>query len=538
MVAGLYSSIYLEIMKKQLTRAATLLLLSHITYAQGPAADYADDAFRFSDFTQSGTARFRGLGGNHSALGGDASNLFGNPAGLGFYNRSELSFSPSLNLANNQSTFLGAQTTGNQGKVSVGQFGAILAGRNDNGTRRWRRTAFGITYSQSVNFHDYIDARGRNLNPNSSIAQTYINAANDEEYSETELDNDYDPSTNQVSFREAAAYRLFLINPTDIPAQNYSGPPYTRFDANTPKEQRATISRSGAHSQWTLAYAGNLDDKLYIGASVALTRLRYASEFIFTETPIGGRTFANYGQTNRFDVSGSGFNATLGLIYRLSSQLQIGATIVSPSVGSVRETFNQRLSAVANDPALQLRTNSIDVVTPFDNFEYTLQTPLRASGGLTYFIGGGKIGFVTATAEYVGYSGMRVRTSYFDTQLDNTDFRNDVQGAVQDTYQNVLNVRGGAEFRLGLFRLRGGVAYLPSAYKLDLDRVARADRDKILISGGLGVRNERFFADLSGSYLTTKSGFSPYQLPSDVDTPTVLTSNRNANATLSIGVFF
>lgn len=525
-------------MKKLFVCAITSVLLSSVARAQGPAADYADDAFRFSDFTQSGTARFRGLGGNQASLGGDASNLFGNPAGLGFYNRSELSFSPSLNIANSQSTFLGAQTTGTRGRPGIGQFGAILAGKSDNGSRRWRRTAFGITYSQSANFHDYIDARGRNLNPNSSIAQTYVNAANSEAYSETALDEDYDPATNQVSFREAAAYRLFLINPTDIPAQNFSGPPYTRFDVTTPKDQRATISRSGVHSQWSLAYAGNLDDKLYVGASVALTRLRYSSEFIFTETPVGGRMFANYGQTNRFDVSGSGFNVTIGLIYRINSQLQVGATVVSPSVSAVRETFNQRLSAVANNPALQLRTNNVDVVTPFDNFEYSLQTPLRASGGLTYFIGGGKTGFVTATAEYVGYGGTRVRTSYFDTQVDNTNFRNDVRQAVQSTYQNVLNVRGGAEFRLGLFRLRGGVAYLPSAYKLDLDRVARADRAKLLISGGFGIRNERFFGDLSGSYLTTKSGFSPYQLTSDIDTPTVLTSNRNANLTLSVGVFF
>ena len=107
-------------------------------------------------------------------------------------------------------------------------------------------------------------------------------------------------------------------------------------------------------------------------------------------------------------------------------------------------------------------------VDPSNNFQYSLQTPLRASGGATYFLSKGKIGFLTATAEYVGYQGMRVRTSAFTNQQDNTDFKNDVTRFVQETYQNVMNVRAGAEIRAGLLRLRAGVGYLPSAYKVDL----------------------------------------------------------------------
>jgi hypothetical protein len=516
--------------------SAILLSCTGLAFGQGPAADYADDAFRFSDFSQSGTARFRGLGGNQTALGGDASNLSGNPAGLAFYNRSELSISPSFNLVNNKSTFLGSETTINGGKFNIGQLGLILAGSSNN-TRRWRRTAFGVSYSQSTNFFDKIDARGVNRNPNSSIAQTYANAANAGNYSEADLNDDYDPTSNTVSFREAAAYRLYLINPTDLGA-NGSGPPYTRLDATTAKDQRATLSRSGTHSQWTISYAGNLDDKLYIGGSIALTRLRYSSEYIFLEAPINGRDLVNYSQINRFDVTGNGFNATLGLIYKLSNDLQVGATLTSPTFSSAHEAFTQTLT-VNTTSTIQLNgPNQIDVVSPYDNFDYSLQTPLRASGGATYFLGKGKIGFITATAEYVGYGGMRVRTSYFNTQQDNSDFKNDVKQVIQTSYQNVVNLRAGAEIRAGLLRLRAGVAYLPSAYKLDLDRVAKGDRDKLLLSAGLGVRNERFFADLSGSYLTYKTGFTPFQLSSSADTPTVATNNSNTNLMLSFGVFF
>lgn len=526
-------------MFKQFFFSATLVLLSPLAFGQGAAFDYADDAFRFSDFNQSGTARFRGIGGNHAALGGDASNLAGNAAGLAFYNRSEVSISPSFMSSNNQSNFLDQQTTGSNSKVSIGQFGAIFAG-GTNGSRRIRRSAWGITYSQSANFFDYSDARGLNKNVNSSIVQSYANGANAAAYSEQELSDAFAPGNRQADFKEAAAYGLFLIDPTTTTTPSYSGPPYRPSniaDLNQ-KDQRSTLTRSGAHSQWTLAYASNLDDKLYIGGSIALTRLKYSSEFIFLETPINGVTFANYGQTNRFDVRGNGINASLGIIYKVIPDLQIGATIVSPTFSSANEVFSQTLTAVAKDPALQLKTNYVDVVDPSNNFEYTLQTPLRASGGATYFLNKGKLGFITATAEYVGYQGMRVRTSAFNTQQENADFKNDVKDEVQKTYQNVLNLRAGAEIRAGLLRLRAGVAYLPGAYKFDLDRVAKADRAKLLLSAGLGIRNDRFFADLAGSYLTFKSGYSPYQLNNDINSPTVAISNRNANLMLSVGVFF
>jgi len=539
-------------MKNHFLSTAFLLLVAQATFGQGAATDYADDAFRYSDFSLNGTARFRALGGNHAALGADASNLSGNPAGLGFYNRSEFSISPSYNGVSNRSTFLDGQTTGSNGKVSVGQLSLILAGR-DNGDRRWRRSTFGLSYSQSVNFNDYVSARGINNNRASSIAQTYVNAANAGDadypngYTGPGINDLYNADLNQAGSAAAAAYQLYLIDPTRLVGQDSQGndvygAPFSRRDVNNTKEQRATLSRSGAHSQWTLAYAGNLDDKFYVGGSIGVTRLRYSSEYIFTELPINGTGFYNYGQNNRFTVTGTGINATLGMIYKVAPELQLGAALTTPTFSSVREVFAQSVFADPADPNILNGTygpqppSSVDVVTPSDNFDYTLQTPLRASGGATFFLG--KSGFITATAEYVGYSGMRVRTSVFSSASDNTAFRDDVRQAVQDTYQSVVNLRAGAEVRAGIVRLRAGVGYLPSAYKFDLDRVPASDRAKLLITAGLGIRNDRFFADLSGAYLTYKSGLTPFSLPSNNDTPTVLTTNRNTNVTLSIGTFF
>ena len=48
------------------------------------------DALRYSYLDVSGTARFCGLAGAFSALGGDLSAIHQNPAGLGIYRKSSI----------------------------------------------------------------------------------------------------------------------------------------------------------------------------------------------------------------------------------------------------------------------------------------------------------------------------------------------------------------------------------------------------------------------------------------------------------------
>lgn len=525
---------------KQLFFSSALVLVAHLSFGQATGyAEYADDAFRYSNFNQNtGTARMRGLGGNHTALGGDASNVFGNPAGLGFYNRSEVSITPTINATSNKSLYLGSNTTATNSNVNIGQFGLIFAGRGNNINTTLRRSTFGITYSQSTNFSEQVIGAGTNRNTNSSIVQPYINDANYGQngagYSEADLNNAFDPNTKLANYPAAAAYQLFLINPTDL-GNNGSGPPYTRFDANVPLNQQATINRTGNHSQWTLAYAGNFNDKFYVGGSLAITHLKYTQDYTLTEAPINGVYFNSYGQNQLLTITGNGIGVSLGAIYKVDPNLQVGATVISPSFSGLHETYDQTLFI---SPKATIKPNNTSVGVPTNQFDYSLTTPFRASGGVTYFLGTSKVGFITATAEFVGYGGLRASTSAFNNTLDNQDFHDGVKYNVKQTYQNVVNFRAGAEFRAGILRLRAGAAYMPSAYKLDLDRVAKADRSTVLFSAGLGVRTTRFFADASGSYTTTKTGFSPYVLPNDSDTPTVNTTQNRTNIGISVGVFF
>jgi hypothetical protein len=87
-----------------------LFSLAVIVAATGELrAQYSEDALRFSRSQWGGTARFKAIGAQ-TGVGGDLSSVGGNPAGIGFFTRSEISITPEFNGYNNSSSYLGQQT--------------------------------------------------------------------------------------------------------------------------------------------------------------------------------------------------------------------------------------------------------------------------------------------------------------------------------------------------------------------------------------------------------------------------------------------
>jgi hypothetical protein len=507
-----------------------LFVLASTTLSLG---QYVGDAFRFSEITQTGTARFQGVGGNHAGLGGDASAVSGNPAGLGFYNRSELSISPSFNSINTSSTYINRITTDSKINPNVAQASLIIAGSPQSINSKWKRTSIGISYTRQQSFQNVFNYSGRNNR--SAYADAAIEKANNRNISSEELDKDYDTKTQTANSLDGAYYQLYMINPSTA-----LGPPYVRYDREIPTDQSGTFESTGAHTDWSFAYAGNYDDKLYVGASVSFNRIRYNYTNSLNDTFVNGTVFRGSNHTEDLQVSGNGVKVSLGIIYKASPQIQFGASVTSPTFSTMKETFNEIVSAdiigiPTQDPNGNPTTFVPDVtqigLVPYD-FEYSITGPFRASGGITYFVGKG--GFITGTLEYVGYPGMRVSTTNLSA-IDNSDFRNNNKREVQNTYNSAVNVRLGGEYRLGVFRARAGVAYLSDPYRVKFDNI---NRSKVLLSGGVGFRSERFFVDVTGIYNTYKSAFTPYNLNNSRDYASVDITNRSVNVLFSLGTFF
>jgi hypothetical protein len=511
---------------------AICLLVSSSAFAQ-----YASDAFRYSEINQTGTARFQAVGGNHAALGGDPSSISGNPAGLGFYNRSEVTFSPGFNNINTDSKYIDRVTAAGKSTANVTNASLVITSQ-PGFQRKWKRTSLGISFSRQQSFQNRFTYRG--LNNKSSFLDRAVEDANSVGWTDQDYDAELQANQGTYQYMDHAYYQLQTIYPTTFVSNEEGyGPPYARDDRRNATLQQGDFDSKGAHSQWTIAYAGNYNDKLYIGGSLGFSRIRYDYTHMLHDSIINATVFHSTRNTEDLTASGSGINATFGLIYKFSPSVQVGASLTSPTFMAMRETFNRNIAANYIPGSITDENTGRDIgptqgnvsLVPND-FEYSIVSPLRGSIGATYFVGTN--GFITGTIEYVGYAGMRLKTDYL-TDQENQDFKDNNNAEVKDVYRNVVNARLGGEYRFGIVRGRLGIAYISDPYSERLDGIKR---DKLLYSAGVGVRVNRFFADLSGTYSTFKSTYTPYTLENPEDYFTANVSNKPINAVLTFGFNF
>src|SRR4051812_41429083 len=107
-----------------------LILLSFEAAAQG---DYYINAFRFSQSQLVGSARTLGFAGAQTALGADLTSLSTNPAGLGFYRKSEYAFSPNFVIPSTSSTANGSPAISDSKLVfNMNNMGIAICGLRDD----------------------------------------------------------------------------------------------------------------------------------------------------------------------------------------------------------------------------------------------------------------------------------------------------------------------------------------------------------------------------------------------------------------------
>jgi hypothetical protein len=187
------------------------------------------------------------------------------------------------------------------------------------------------------------------------------------------------------------------------------------------------------------------------------------------------------------------------------------------------EESNTTLYTEIKDRNLSGGVPNIRLETVPTDFNYTLTTPFKASGGVAFFLG--KSGFVSGDVEYVAYNdaklGSELGAGY------NSDIRNN--------YQPTVNVRIGGEYRQDIYRVRAGFAYFGDPYDGTNDDL---DRTRLAFTGGVGVRLPKFYVDLGVVHSRYKSGYTPYPLKNRSFEPSATIQNAFTNAVVSFGTFF
>jgi long-subunit fatty acid transport protein len=510
----------MEKLKAMVAAVALLALAGRVT------AQNETDALRYSQLKFGGTARIQGIAGAQTALGADASSMHSNPAGLGLYRKSEFSITPGIGFNETESSTGGTSVSDSRNKFFLSQLGLVFSGHKpDEVMGDWRGGSFGVGYTRLNDFNNTTGFVG-NIGDKQSWLQSLDDNVKNMGITQADLDAEYGSNGDNITSLEGLAYATFLID--TLPGSN--GRLYVPARQGVIKQQE-TIFSKGSQDEWDFSYGGSYMDKLYVGATLGLTTLRYEQSRTYQEDAGPEEPyFSSLVLSDFFVTRGTGINFKLGLIYKPTDAVRLGASIQTPTYNDMEDSYVSSLTVNYKPGVFAQNTFTARTLDGF--FEYDLTTPFRASGGVAAFIG--KYGFVSADLEYVDYPnahyslsednpyGIPSGTSYFQAQ--NT--------RISNSYDGSINFRLGTEARFDIFRIRLGYAYYGDPY-----RNSNLDRSQNYFTGGFGIKEKRFFLDAAYVHNTYDSFYSPYTL-NDGSQPIVSTQNTRASFLFTAGFNF
>jgi len=329
------------------------------------------DALRYSQLGLGGTARVQGIGGAQAALGADAGNLAGNPAGLGMFRRSEFTFSPGVHFNNTTSQVEGNEFVDQRNNLDVSGLSLVFSNRKSDGTEEnWRGGSFGIGFTRQNHFQNKFNYQ-RDTG-GFTIAESIADDA-----------TLYGLSTSgNLESLEDIAYETYLIDFDQDDNRYYETP-----RRGIVRQSEDVISRGG-QNQWDFSYGASYQDKLFLGAGIGIASIRYNQERIFRETEADPRTdFENLSLRDEFTTTGQGINAKIGFIYRPSDFVRIGANVQTPTYYAMHDSYYTALQTTI----ATAEGNSHSAETDPGEYDYSLTTPMRATAGIAVFAG--KYGF-------------------------------------------------------------------------------------------------------------------------------------------------
>ncbi len=448
-------------------RISTFIMVLTCVYV---SAQNINDVVRYSTENIQGTARFQAMGGAFGALGGDLSSLNVNPAGSAVFNYSQLSFSGSNYNRNNDAFFGNSLRTIEINAVELNQAGGVFVFESSNSP--WKKIALAFNYDMVQNFDNEFFATG---NTTQGIDNYFLNFAQGQALGPLRvqqgefIEDAYLDIGSSLGFGAQQAFLGFqagLIEPTaddDANTSYFSNAEYSSVN------QEYLQSTTGYNSRFTLNFAGQYQENLYLGASLNFHNIIYDRLTLLDESgydqasPVQLTTFDNFLHTE-----GYGFSFSLGAIAKLNDNLRVGGSYQSPTWYELTDDISQRI----NSTLAVSDINFIDfgIVNLFE--EYRIKTPSKLTGSVAVIFG--KDGLLSFDYGYQDMSQAELRPTSDPNFTNENDFIAGELGVVN-------SYRLGGEFRIDEVSLRGGYKFEESPYE-NSDIVG----DLTGYSGGIG----------------------------------------------------
>jgi len=341
-----------------------LLLILFFASCLLPLA-HGQDVQRFAERNTIGTARYVGMGGAMTAVGGDPSAALVNPAGLGLYRRSELMLTMDETIdhtTQSSSTLLNSPQSSSRSRFAFPQLSAIWALGNPAKQRGMIYCNFMFAINRLASFNRDVVVSGQDM----GLVETMYLKTNGlaEEYLQ---DKPWDDA--EIGWLSILGYEGYLINPwVDSlaldPLKKYQWVPAVDFTSGV-----LSVSETGSFDQYTFSWAGNVSDQWYVGVAINVPTLSYTKRISLRESHL--RNSAEL--KSLYHLTGVGVSGSLGLIYRPTSWMRVGASFESPTVMELSTQTEGDLYTTIDGQSYEVLTPSSGVVN------MRLVSPLRSS---------------------------------------------------------------------------------------------------------------------------------------------------------------
>ncbi|MDX1941771.1 MAG: hypothetical protein SFU99_14520 [Saprospiraceae bacterium] len=432
------------------------------------------DALRYSALDFGSTARAVGSGSALGALGADFSVMSTNPAGLGWFRRSEFVFTPGVTTSNTQSKFLNSSNKGltedNRVVFNLSSLGAVITSRPRN--TDWTTVNFGIGFNRVADFNQKFYFQGASKG---SIVNRFLEIAN----SDVAL-NDFE---SNIAYNAESIY--------DIDDDGF-------YESDFELEPDAIINREqivlskGSISELGMSLAGSYKDVALFGVTLGVPFVSFTEEKTYSEIDNNNEVpfFDDLEYRENLTTTGIGINLKAGVIVRPHQAIRLGVAIHTPTAYSLEDNYKSALTYNYTDGDAFTGQDSTEGL-----FEYKLRTPWRYIGSVGLIIG--KMGFLSAEVESLDYGKNRFN---FDTFASEERTAND---SIINNLSDAMNIRLGGEIAYDIFRFRAGYGLYYSPFASD-DTVNNS------FSLGFGIREQSFFMDLAYRRRSYSEGYIPY----------------------------
>ena len=511
-------------------------------------AQTAEDIYRISFKNRAtGTARSAAMGGAFTSLGADGASITLNPAGLGMYRSSEVSFTPSLFISTVNSfsqldnSSLGSLLTKEKTtNFTMNNFSSIFNIYNSREHKAVKSLTIGVSYSKD----NYTNYKSESVSDYTGGSMGDFFAAQLYGVKKKDIsDSNYFGELGEYHANSPSlwggimAYNTFLIDAKNTPKPGESQSYWINPSVLSTGDQVAPsqrITKKSTIDNFNVSFGINIEDILYLGATMGSRFYEYhnTNEYQEDDNLDNTGTFRqlNYIQYN--NVTGSAFDFKLGATLEPISGLKIGAAFHFPTITYIEDEYYADMTTLLyKDETNQIEY--LDALTPYNPITYNVKSAPSLLTGISYRL---PFGILSFDYERTWYNKMKV------TELGGAE---DLNAEIRDTYKATNNYMVGLEVQplSGIF-LRGGYAYYGSASKDDYADYGSTKN----LSAGIGYKRNSYYIDFT--YTNSKYKTAPYKyyegvfVNPDIPTEDITVASENTisqefkNTVLSLTVGF